>query len=145
MITIHEKRDAIREACIKANPSIMDLENSVFIRNFTNTQDAQKWVNSFDNIKSVEMSPFHPDKVYGYPSVWIKIEILGRKIGLADVLLAIKERYMVGLLQTEGVLFKNGTEWLGEISWAWNLLLPFEEQSDELYDFLYQLLIQGEK
>ena len=61
-------------------------------------------------------------------------------VRLADVLLAVKEKYQRGTLQKEGE-FKNGTEWFGEITWGWNLRNDaLTEQSDECLEFLSGLL-----
>lgn len=66
-----------------------------------------------------------------------------RPITLADVLRAIKDKYMKGTLQKEGE-FKNGTEWFGEIAWDWNLAKDnLDDQSPETIDFLTSVLCNG--
>lgn len=70
--------DIVREACVKANPEIIEFDKGF---------------------------------IHLFPE---------RTIHLADVLLAIKGKYMIGTLHKDGG-FKNGREWFGEIAWDWDL------------------------
>lgn len=137
-----EPLQIIKEACIKANPDIKKQGVlDVYIGSFRNPRDAEKWCREFHDIKSIEITPVREESEHGYTSVWCKIEILGRPIRLADVLLAIhskKESWSVW----QGALTPDTSIAIDDlVNIHWELTDDnLDHQSPETIEFLASLL-----
>lgn len=127
--------DIVREACVKANPDILKMQTGIKVL-MTDASVFGERRSGIVTLLGNSSTPENknpsgifdilgvcPDEKTTYSARWDEVEpytILGRDIRLADVLLAIKGKYMIGTLQKDEE-FKNGTEWFGEIAWDWNL------------------------
>lgn len=143
---MEDKIKTIREACVKANPDIMKLVDGCKIKIWwmENPNERLKYPDEVCDFTSRSMSDngkvddeYHQiieDNVTG------TIKILGRKIGLADVLLAInRPRFFI---DTDG--------WIGELVAVkpkkcvrrikWDLKEDLEHQTEEVIDFIYSLI-----
>lgn len=138
--------EIIRKACIAANPSILDLKFGCEVKNkkfgytfFVSFCDKENEVvvycpKEFDN-------QFHHDSIEHFEAG--KMEILGRPIRLADVLLAIahkdKRRFCCDELGNILEYSREGKIFAGEVSW--NLLADdLTAQSPETLAFFADLL-----
>ncbi len=82
--------DKIKQKIQELCPDI--CERKFYIEAFRNPEDAEKWINNFQNLGSVEIIPVKEIEEYGHTSTWCKVEILGSPITLAVVLRAIGMR-----------------------------------------------------
>lgn len=125
----------IRQACIKANPSILDLVFGCKVRlKDGSCETITKWA---------QHDRFPVFLVLGNGIEYIESEIeeiLGRSIRLTDVLLAIKA-YKIKLdFDTRSQPFLFITDWK-EKTVIWNLLKDnLEDQSEETLEFISNLL-----
>lgn len=142
------KVETIREACIKANPSIKDL---VFgceleVQNYFVTvlliQDRRGFVWLDKEESNMDFYGFAKSPLYFDEKHITKI--IGRTIRLADVLLAIENMKITReeLVQKLGIDTPQMAMYLvGKIVQSWNLLKDdLTQQSEETIDFLYELL-----
>lgn len=148
----------IRGACIAANPAIVELR---FGCEFKFTEEYDNYEMGFRNVEDVCIAYREDTDAYGNPYLWIngvcseyefttkeEIEIIGRPIRLADVLLAIwKQDKCKGadILRTHtGNIASGGfkeTNLEHIVMGLWNLLKDdLEEQSDETVEFISNLL-----
>lgn len=148
---MNEKLELIRKACIKANPSIMELgfgcevewrdeKATLTGQVFTDSESKERYYSITPSLKGVDTF----SEKDGY---W---KILGRPIRLADVLLAIHaqtaDRKVTGFWTVVGengefakLMLHEGE--LENCNIAWNLLKDdLRQQSEETVDFLYDLL-----
>lgn len=131
-----QKLEYIKQLCIKANDSILDLVFGCKVRH--KKRGIAKVIDSthlsFENEIEVVYTPFIDGNA----------EILGRDIQLADVLLAIGKE---GVLKVNNI---GGFSWFIDNGWKdiamprWNLLLPLHLQEESVIDFLYGILIDKE-
>lgn len=141
-----------QECTEKIHKLIPDIFESgirdVYIDDFRNPIDAQKYINKFINKKYVEIIPVHEDKEHGYTSVWVKIETIDRPIQLSDVLRAIDQnkKWPPIALSSSGLFLEKSKDdiranapYLSSCI-SYNLSLPFDQQSEEFYHFLNNIL-----
>lgn len=145
MPTQQEKLEAIRAACIKANPSIMDMEWGCEARQgkdmYIILAKNAIYKNTSYLVRQKESGAVHDSSILG-PN-W---HVLGRPIRLADVLLAIITKDPANrtrvIVESSGqfifCVFGDEGKKAGP---SWNLLKDsLTDQSPETIDFLYQLL-----
>lgn len=156
-LTTDSKREYVKGKCIESNPSIKDLVFGCEVKGFSTALGRTFLLEMFDD----------PDELWGrmsvypenwkdyrsepvYTASWKKpskkdFEIIGRKIGLADVLLVIEKNGIEIEMNVYGDIFhighyeKPNKEGYYSKSF-WSLSQDFDHQSQELYDFLYELL-----
>lgn len=145
-MTKPEMIEAIRKACIKANPEIVELKFgckvklpgeviAIFVRDNNSfvTDDKRRFVDHL-GIK---------------PSKFDIKEIIGREIGLADVLMAInKKNGHIGNVYCRddgvfGILEQDDEYHNFRLSEKWDLTKPLTLQSEETIRFIFSLLING--
>ncbi len=137
MLTEQEIDNKIRELCVASNPSIMDLVFGCEIsRRFEQYHhiiiDANAVNGSYRFENDIIMTKEMIEQEKG-------LEILGRPLQLADILLAMNEKELkLANGNTEKLLIDNSE--LPDIMWAWNLTLPYSQQSLETKIFLLELL-----
>lgn len=163
-MTIPQQRQAIREACIQANPSILELKFGCKISFNASTNPIN---HKYENVEisCVGKDEFYDDKKYNiafysfsekfvfhpYLPNLIGYKILGRDIRLADVLLMFAEKKLDLLaspsFQKKGfaVILPSPESKLRErpepTYCYWNLLNDsLDLQSDTTIEFLYQLI-----
>jgi len=136
----------IREACIKANPEIVELKFGCYVK-FINPRLRVKWVrllthqgggeyriliriDTSQNIKEYQKDYGH----CSYDSINEKdIKIIGRPIQLSDVLIAVDDASKATTTEDLGI------DMLGVYD-KWNLKESLENQSDETKKFIAELL-----
>lgn len=126
----------IKEKVIEAVPSIKDLVFGCQIMQYGHTIEnsdviytiIQKHVH-FYQVMKLERDDCN---LYSFGEN-AGFNIIGRPIQLPDVLLAMKNRNEVGFLPSSSTLY--------DICNMWNLLLPLDGQSEEVWAFLAELLI----
>ena len=141
---MQEKINTIREACIKANPSIMDLVFGCEVL-YKKTNIIKTCVGRF------EADTLTLDFRNGMPQILMMdgymnpdlTEILGRPIRLADVLLAISKT--LKFASSEGCKIQLGVATLHFIDKTNLVKWDFKndsliEQPEETIDFIYNLL-----
>ncbi len=134
------KIETIREACIKANPSIKDLVFGCVVVNEVGEQERVLW--SIDSWKKGGKDVQLDGTAVHIHESELK-EIIGRPIRLADVLLAIEKKYKDKYRVTSQGVFENYNPLLQRhvVNETWNLLKDdLTQQSDETIDFLFELL-----
>ncbi|HEC66415.1 MAG TPA: hypothetical protein ENI23_14100 [bacterium] len=130
--------EKIRAACIKANPSILDLKiGCIVVAEFVPgiTPDIFVDLGEDENGEELYHTLHYPD---GFSSKW---RIIGRPIRLADVLLAIEKAGIVGAF--EGQLIEGIFTFLHGFpnKVGWNLKDDnLENQSEETKKFIARLL-----
>lgn len=142
-MTTQEKREAIRKACIAANPEIVELKQGCFVEDF--------FKGTLEILAKYEIegeSPVYDFVFRGENEVSVarsprgNWEILGREIALADVLLAMSKKTefssRVYGISTYGGFY--GYSEAGKLDAEWNLKQPLSGQSDEVVDFIYELI-----
>jgi hypothetical protein len=119
------KLEYIKQKCIEANPEIMELKFGCDIKvNLTNGGGVEATFVGFRNPDIIYFSwaKFHKNKESVQTELLNRIKVMGRPIQLADVLMAIGERYgdWVGI-DSEGYFIEmtNTATGLG-LSSAWN-------------------------
>lgn len=167
-MTKDQKLESIRQACIKANPQIMELAEGckIKVKGFGTGDFSGHWTNAKAPIhhensgyyvqrhgmgwdghyaEAYSITEYHDGKKVENPH----IEILGRPTHLADVLLAI-DRFPTYInpikwwIRVEGLLgIKNADmkDLLFFLCSNWKLKSDdLREQSEETIDFLFNLL-----
>lgn len=137
MTTTQEQVELIRQACITANPSIVDL---VFGREVAYELDFGKYRHQkgiFLGADKKWARIYSPDNLSAATRGVVirtiaELEVIGRPIQLHDVLLAIKVK--------ERPRFESPNHDIDLVVHAWNLLLPLDGQSPELIAFVAGLL-----
>lgn len=135
---IHEKKQLVKEAIIKAVPGILDLklgcevitneEPWIFCMVVTPPEGKDiRLAYQYDENGIYADCHFSKNKI---------VEIIGRPITLADVLIAIVEKYSISerdfyILE----LIENHGK-------CWDLSQDFDHQSEETYNFLWSLLCE---
>ncbi|MBM7488095.1 hypothetical protein ACVWWI_006354 [Bradyrhizobium sp. USDA 3686] len=136
-----EQIEAVRAACIKATPEIVELKFGCDIR-FALTDGGGSLATvlfSYDgDYVTASYAKFHENKAGTVSRHLNKIEIIGRPIRLADVLLAMGKpvKYMTpsGLI---GTIHKDVVRVIS----LWNLRTDgLEQQSDQTIAFISSLL-----
>lgn len=164
MKTKHSLIENIRKEVIKANPSILDLKRGCFIKieDFGIGEFSDHWINGKSPIHhetggyyvikhGMGWDGYYCDKKCIYTiSDGVKqenkdVEILGRTIGIADVLLAINKNYnhIVELRSSGEILLQKISG--GDIDYVsdWDLKNDnLESQSEETLLFINNLLTQ---
>lgn len=143
-LTTEQKREAIRAKCIELNPEILELKPGCMVQ-YGDYKDRQRVVavTGDDGVWSSMQVSFHRFKDCPAEIITLfpqdEIEVIGRPVRLADVLLTCF---------SGPVNFKAFTS-LGHESFiialcnggTWNLRRDsLDDQSDETIDFLYSLL-----
>ena len=132
--------DKIKETCIKANPSILDLKSGCEVirgSDFGGSPENVFIGNPYECKEVLGKSIIQVQNPWNIDDTDDLIEVLGRPIQLADVLLALKNKgveygstnfsvYCTVLLQMDKPL--------------WNLTKPLEDQSEETLKFISELL-----
>lgn len=158
---MENKLKTIRQACIEANPSIMAIIEGCKIKvmDFGTGEYSGHWTNAKAPIHH-ESSGYYVQRhgmgwdghyseahcVYEYHDGKKKenpdVEILGRPIRLADVLLAIKKTDRAISVYEDGMFIDHSkNEMAMNTRFYWNLLKDrLEDQSDETLTFLAELL-----
>lgn len=142
-MTIQEKKEAVRQFIVSAVPSVMDLKMgcriqqrfsvipyTTVISGIEEKSEGDKYVITTHGIATSEVYLERYKEHDNYI-----IEIIGRPITLADVLIAIKSLKA----------FHYNQEWWGKINaliFQWDLSQDFDHQSEEAYDFLWSLLCE---
>lgn len=143
MRTTHIKN--IREACVSANPEIMELK---FGCRFKFPSDKygvflndKEWKKAKFLVDLPLLAP-HYDELFWDDMV--DVEILGRPIRLADILLATEQKWVTfysASLSSFGKKTKSEGAVLYQIIQKWNLRKDsLEDQSDECVAFISSLL-----
>lgn len=149
MIT-QEKKQSVKEAIIRAVPSVMDLKFGCrfFFKGNNNGVIAltdKRWKRFQFFYQLRELEPIHDS--LRYDDIVKDIEIIGRPITIADVLIAIEKsdneiflNYANGgiAIRYNDYRTKNGIN----KSAVWDLSQDFDHQSEETYDFLWSLLCE---
>lgn len=129
-MTKEQKIEAIRQACIKVNPSILDLKFGCEIAVFG---DRGIFLSSFLRSYYVQFgSSSIPQSLI---SIENTIEIIGRPIELADILMLPDTEEMKMAPQ-----IGNALALYGFLARKWRLSLPFIEQPEETIDFIYEII-----
>lgn len=141
-MTLTLSQQIVRQACIKANPSIMELSFGCRIKNGkygealilrVEKQEGESdcYYHVYDRLENpmVALSPRHHN--------W---EILGHEPTLADVLLAMPTNSVLKINNLGGFSWFIDNEWKDIATPRWNLSLPFSQQSEEVLIFLASLL-----
>jgi len=134
--------DAIRKAAIAVNPEIVELKFGVFVRG------RSRYLPETDGyvVQSVgdDLWVICSDE-YGTFGNFRRseLEIIGRPLTLADILLVIESVILNRCIFVSGSgrFYEERAD--GSISLLgikWNLRLPFEDQSDELLAFIASLI-----
>lgn len=149
MTSRQEMIEKVRRAAVRANPSMLDLTLGCEIRNIKN--NTHYYITDSNIVGSVHIGDFkaiNTVTLEGYHGMHSAdtIEIIGRKIGLADVLLAIGNSLLLQV-DTEGFFYtwekEDAEQGKGycQSGVNWNLLTDdLTQQSDELLTFLCELL-----
>ena len=128
------KLQLIREKCIEANPEIVELKfgcevtigtKQIFFVVGIMPSGAPVTVKKEGAYDSTKQG-VNVEKING------KIKIIGRPLRLADVLLIMEHT----TVRDDGAFFTNNERH----PIHWNLKETFENQSEELYDFIYKIL-----
>jgi len=136
---MNEKLQFIREKCIAANPEIVELKFGCLLNNIHRPSYP---ITMFLWKVGEQVMTFHPQFDQELVKDMHSLEIFGRPIRLADVLLAIgcnsytvpKDRFRDGNSLYSG-------DWNANGQIMWNLRADdLEKQSQETVDFLYELL-----
>lgn len=142
--------DKIREACIKANPEIMELKFGCEVKIIKDSENIVprgqvrdfvfESVNghtiictSYDGVSN----PKNPRGVIIHKA-GTKLKAVGRPIQLADVLLAIQNKKFGQPIYKVGGLAKGGSLIIDEVHWK--LRSSLEDQSEETLKFISELL-----
>lgn len=135
-MTREQNLQIIKDACVKANPEIMELKwgygikwqvrNSKISGRFIGTQPNGEFPIEFEGSGMKET--FDSERFFAVG----ELEILGRDIILSDVLLLIKWSTQTPLEKNEAILALIYT--------YWNLNIPLHEQSDITVAFIANLL-----
>jgi len=147
-MTIQDKQNKIREACIAANPSILDLVfgcKVVWIGNEKEFYFISNGMAGLYTIWNEESSAIHKNPQ--------DISIIGREIRLADILLALNKAKASSAIQDFGCFMLHRFDEDEEsIDWheispktlnrvRWNLLNDsLSAQSEDTIEFIYQLI-----
>lgn len=137
-MTTQEKKEFIRLQCIKVNPSILDLVFGceVKIDGFLSNTIVYVYPPAPDGEKCVRLADNSQFAV-------VDLEIIGREISLADILLAIDKNLPAGMWEVPYNVDDDDHEessYVEQIVEYWNLLLPFHLQDDSTIDFIFNLL-----
>lgn len=134
--TRQERIEAVRRACVRANPEIVELKFGCDI------VDENKHRYTFLHFSPMQLAAmdfttanvFDGEVVRGITFRISKTKIIGRPVRLADVLLAI-EKKDAGYGEEEWMLNRMmfGSD-------KWNLLKDMEDQSDETLEFISRML-----
>ncbi len=128
-------KETVREAIIRANPKIICEEVFTF-------KKGKNWFFAYTDSNGLNQhSPLFATKrlalghAYGYGFY------KSRPITLADVLLAIwsiKKTWQIFGLSEKGFILSQNED--TENTYIWNLTKPYDDQSQELFDFLAKVL-----
>lgn len=136
------RKEAVRQAIIKAVPSVMDLKMGCYVSFFAQKdwKDREEWA-KYEKITEIVVSNdeqgigiLTPDNGIIYPNIkkMKGFEIIGRPISLQDVLVAIGKKWSWG---------SYSTHWMNAIQ-IWDLSQDFDHQSEAAWEFLYRLLCE---
>jgi hypothetical protein len=140
-----EKINKIREKCIAANPEIVELKEGCQVivgdgklrHTIYGINDGNKRFMAFLN------KPFREDLLANtfydceFSGDAEGVEILGRPIRIADVLLSHRMKYS----EAGYIEYNRETVSIVDGAFAWNLRADeLEQQPEETVDFIYQLL-----
>lgn len=144
-----QQLEKIREACILANPSIKDLVFGCEVKcRMWNNRPEKKliWKNGIF-IEEINGNNYVLFKKTGADFAYHEIKIIGRKIGLADVLLAIEKSKDIDILSfwqrfaDYTHLDKSNFQMLYFLISNYNLLKDdLTQQSPETIRLIYKLL-----
>lgn len=141
-MTPQEKKQLVKEAIIRAVPSVMDLVFGCEVRIL---ESEMKWL--VVNIKNDWLEAVSGNIMQGTKKDSIR-EIIGRPISLQDVLVAIgKKQKMKGVyVNSFGLFLVWGLEdkkpkVVSDV--VWDLSQDFDHQSEAVWGFLWELLVNN--
>ncbi len=154
MPTREQHIQKIREACIAANPSILDLTfgcELYYPSEGNTTPDGKYWVTEVKDgcVYCIARESYSKDYTPRRFAIEGNFEILGRPIHLADVLLAVEKQgdILIKLNYDKTICIKRSesvkglTEWQITDSANWDLSKnSLIDQSDETIEFISKLL-----
>lgn len=148
-MTREQKIEEIRNACIKANPSILDLvfgcelkaKNLLNYRRFyagRNEEEGERYYAEIDQVGC-------EDKQWYSDGVLPEKQIIGREIRLADCLYAIWKANPANrtnfIVESSGTMIHRTAGTNPKIAAEWNLLKDsLSDQSEKTIDFIHNLL-----
>lgn len=130
------RKEAVRQAVIRAVPSVMELKMGCEVRIF---ESEKKWLVvclENDSIKTLSGNSTQNTHISDIT------EIIGRPITLADVLVAIDSTNIVIDAKGEFVKFVN-PDAPDDTGIFWDLSQDFDHQSEEFYQFAWELLVEN--
>ena len=167
-MTTTEAEKVVREACIAANPEIMEFKFGCLVKvsfgDDPNLRDATLLEKGEDMFDSFPGGGDHEQTYVPYEVVyldepytdcpqtldtrengnWLIIEIIGRPIRLADVMNAIYESDNIRIVGVSGggrfLEWQSNGDCFTETEIVWNMLKDLSDQSDETKLFLAELL-----
>jgi len=149
-MTKPEMIEAIRKACVKVNPEIVELKFGCKLKLIYENCSSNEIVlyaefskknnivpSSILLLSDQIMQPVTENK-FTFDGIDIyKYKIIGREIGLADVLMTIRK---IHWYKNWEIIKTFRTTMLDELCDLWNLTKPFSIQSEETIRFIYLLL-----
>lgn len=138
-LTKQQQIEAIRAACVAANPEIVELKFGCAFLWKEKLNDKEEYAALFENWKSRTDDTIRCLMTLGQQGIVEKshiVKILGRPIHLADILLAM----WIGEFDSEAAL-KIEQEKVHQLVVMWNLRKDsLEDQSPETISFIHHLL-----
>lgn len=135
------KLQKIRQACIDANPSILDLSFGCEIRDITDGSTYKLIYNVGNHYLKLtswsgdDLNTFNTDESWNG-----KTEIIGRPIRLSDILIAFRDVWIMPTTKKDQGFRYLGLG-LGNPGISWNLLKDdLSLQSEDTIDFIYNLI-----
>lgn len=127
----------IKEACIKANPEIVELKFGCEVirgSDFGGSPENVFIGNPYECKEVLGKSNKQVRNPWNIDDTDDLLKILGRPIQLADVLLAIQNKKLGQPVYKVGGIAKGGSLILDEVHWK--LTKPLEDQSEETLKFI---------
>jgi hypothetical protein len=146
-MTRQENIKLIREACIEANPAIMELKPGCYVRDFfkgTSIVMAIEKDAAGKDCYDIFLTEGDPELIWQQPRG--DLEVLCRSIRLTDILVAIQSRNLKQMFFIDqeggfGTVMPGEPPKLVSVFKGWNLYADsLDEQSDEALTFLAELL-----
>jgi len=130
----YKQIEQIRQACIKVNPSILDLKFGCRIKNKI-TGDINTVIDG--NVFGGKILHWNWNINEARILTIEEIEILGRDITLEDILMAIKSKNTPMSIDVNGYFFIVSADLSNK---HWHLTKSLQDQSDECIEFIFNLL-----
>lgn len=146
-MTKPEMIEAIRKAAIKANPEIVELKFGcvIYPNYFVVESYGQEQEEKGLGILCLDRDSGFLARVSFYENDMYEREIIGRDIGLADVLMMIEHNWRLksdGMGDVYKIDLINDQKVLGELRRLryWDLTKPLYDQSEETIRFIFNLI-----